>query len=191
MSANPYATPSTQPESEVPTFRCTFLRRLLTRVVGGKVRDPRHDGETGEYELFQIGFVRVVTVACLFSPVPAITLYLNGNVDLRAFLVAVFIGEVLAAIMWSASESVCFTDTYIRRHGPFFRKTKIRWHDLESMQVTRGGDLVFVDRNRRKLVVHNDLRGQHALFATIRRVVPQELLAPQEQNLIELQKLVC
>lgn len=192
MSVNPYAAPATQMDPVPTAFRCTRTRRILTRMVAGRKREPRFDDETKEFELYQSGLANLVGLGFLLTPVVMAIPFLLGSWAsfFRVWLPMALGAQTLAVIIWFAGESVYFTDAYIRRIGPFWRKVTLRWCDLHGLKVTAGGDLVLTDHRGSKIVVHNDLHGQHALFATLRNVVPQELLDPQQNNLAELEKLL-
>lgn len=190
---NPYSPPASAPDTGSATFRCTPARRILTRIVAGRNREPRYDDQTQEYELYQAGLTRLVKLSCFFGPFLILALSLAiGLTEPRWLLVSLFIGiEGFACLMWLAAESVYFTDSYIRRFGPFRQRAKIHWSELQTMYVDSSGDLIFTDRHNNRVIVHNDLLGQHRLLEMLPQVVPRNMLAAQQQNLIELEKLVC
>ena len=188
MKTNPYA--ATLESTVQKQFRCTWLRRVLTRIIAGRRREPRFDAATGEHELFQAGTVSLVTSLCLFCPFLLVAATFWG-VSPSLAAIGSLLALSVAALLWLSSESVYFTAQYVRRFGPFRRHARIEWDRLQSLEVAPSGDLVLADDQKHKIWVHCDLRGQHVFAAMLREVVSPDLLEFQQTELAEWEKLVC
>jgi hypothetical protein len=192
IETNPYAAPLVHSEPEAAVeYRSHWLSRVALRLIRGRERKARLHQESGEYEMFQATWL--IFLFSLFAfVVPAgllvaTMIWWPGSLWTPFGLCAASIG--LAALLRVTRESVYFTDTYVRRVGPFYRKVVMQWDEIHSARITSDGSIVLTADGKRQIWVHLDLHGHSDLLEMMKRRLPPSSLHISEQSMLEFTRL--